>query len=116
MAKTCWPPYLVITREQWLYRLAGNGVDGKTLSHAGLWNSAKFLGFFLGPTVGGILIDSHGYQVTALVFIGLYCLATTADLMELGIVFVWKSHVGTLRDEKDQKLRETAHLLNSQCD
>ena len=82
----------------------------------GLWNSAMFLGFFLGPTVGGILIDSYGYQVTALVFIGLYFLATTADLMELGMVFGLKSHVSTLRDEKDQKLQETAHLLKSQCD
>ena len=90
-------------------------MDGTTLSLAGMWNSAMFLGFFLGPAVGGILIDSHGYQVTALVFIGLYCLATTADLMELGMVFGLKSHVSTLRNEKDQRLPEAAHLLY-QCD
>ena len=83
---------------------------------AGLWNSATSLGFFLGPIVGGILIDSYGYQVTALVFIGLYCLATTADLVELGVIFGLKSHVSTFRDEKEQKLQETAHLLKSQCD
>ena len=82
----------------------------------GLWNSAMFLGFFLGPTVGGILIDSYGYQVTALVFIGLYCFATTADLVELGIVFGLKSLNSSLRDEKDQQLQEKDPLLRSQCD
>ena len=88
----------------------------KLFSLAGMWNSAKFLGFFLGPTVGGVLIDSHGYQVTALVFMGLYCITVAADLVELGIVFGLKSHVSALRDEQDHKLQETAHLLNSQCD
>ena len=87
----------------------------KLFSLAGMWNSAKSLGFFLGPIVGGILIDGYGYQVTAVVFIGLYCLATTADFLELGIVFGLKSHVCASRDEKDPQLQETAHLLY-QCD
>ena len=81
---------------------------------AGMWNSAKSLGLFLGPTVGGILIDTYGYQVTAIVFIGLYCLATTADLVEFGVIFGLNSYVSALRDKKDQKLQETTHLL-SQC-
>ena len=82
---------------------------------AGMWNSAKSLGLFLGPTVGGILIDGYGYQVTAIVFIGLYCLATTADLVEFGVIFGLNSYVSASRDEKDQKSQETTHLLY-QCD
>ena len=48
-----------------------------------MWNSARCLGMFLGPTIGGSLIDHHGYQETAFVFIGIYCLTVTADVMEI---------------------------------
>ena len=82
----------------------------------GMWNSATSLGFFLGPIVGGILIDGYGYQVAAVVFICLYCLSTTADLLELGNVFGLNSQFSALRDEKDKKLQETAYLLKSQYD
>ena len=51
-----------------------------------MWNSARCLGMFLGPSIGGSLIDNHGYQATAFVFIGIYCVTMTADVMELWIV------------------------------
>ena len=50
---------------------------------AGLWLSSNFLGMFLGPTIGGVLIDNYGFQAAALCFSGLLCLTFTADLREL---------------------------------
>ena len=50
---------------------------------AGLWASSNFLGMFLGPTIGGILIDNYGFQAAALCFSGLLCLTFTVDLREL---------------------------------
>ena len=53
---------------------------------AGLWNSGNSLGSFLGPTIGGILIDNYGYQATALYFVGAYCLLMAANAKELWTV------------------------------
>ena len=50
---------------------------------AGLWASSNYLGMFLGPTIGGILIDNYGFQAAALCFSGLLCLTFTADLRVL---------------------------------
>ena len=50
---------------------------------AGLWASSNYLGMFLGPTIGGVLIDSYGFQAAALCFSGLLCLTFTVDLRVL---------------------------------
>ena len=49
----------------------------------GLWASSNYLGMFLGPTIGGILIDNYSFQAAALCFSGLLCLTFTVDLREL---------------------------------
>ena len=38
---------------------------------------------FLGPSIGGILIDSFGLQAAALIFSVLFCLTLTSDFKEL---------------------------------
>ena len=56
-----------------------------------MWNSARCLGMFLGPSIGGALIDNYGYQVTAFVFIAMYCIVMVADVKELWAVIQYKS-------------------------
>ena len=55
-----------------------------------MWNSSKCLGLFLGPSIGGALVDNFGYQVTALVFIAMSCLVIAADVKELCAVLQCK--------------------------
>ena len=38
---------------------------------------------FLGPSIGGILIDNFGLQAAALIFSVLFCLTLTSDFKEL---------------------------------
>ena len=45
--------------------------------------SAMSLGKFLGPSIGGILIDNVGLQAAALIFLFLLSLTTTVDFKEL---------------------------------
>ena len=33
----------------------------------GMWSSSYYLGNFLGPTVGGLLVDAYGFAWTAIV-------------------------------------------------
>ena len=75
-----------------------------------MWNSARCLGMFLGPSIGGTLIDNHGYQATALVFIGIYCLPITADLMELWIFNGSISQGSAVMEEKSRILNITLVL------
>ena len=54
---------------------------------AGLWGSGKCFGMFLGPSIGGALIDNYGYKLTAIVFISLYSIVFVADVKELWTMF-----------------------------
>ena len=49
----------------------------------GLWNSSDCLGTFLGPTIGGMLIDNYGYKSMAFCFVGISCLVISANVKEL---------------------------------
>ena len=42
---------------------------------------------FLGPSIGGALIDNYGYKLTAIVFISLYSIVFVADVKELWTMF-----------------------------
>ena len=47
-----------------------------------MWTSSSYLGMFLGPSIGGILIDNYGFQEAAFFFLCLFCLTFTVDLKE----------------------------------
>ena len=63
---------------------------------SGMWNSSRCLGMFLGPCLGGVFIDNYGYQATALVFIGVYCVMMAVDAGELWAATKCKSQGRTI--------------------
>ena len=47
-----------------------------------MWNSSSYLGMFLGPSIGGILIDNYGFQEAAFFFSCLFCVTLMIDFIE----------------------------------
>ena len=56
----------------------------------GMWSSSFYLGNFLGPTVGGLLVDAFGFAWTTIVFSFLYCFMIIVNLCELSYAIVVK--------------------------
>ena len=56
----------------------------------GMWSSSFYLGNFLGPTVGGLLVDAYGFAWTTIVFFFLYCFMIIVNLCELIYAIVVK--------------------------
>ena len=77
-----------------------------------MWNSSRCLGMFLGPCLGGVLIDNYGYQATALVFIGLYCVTTAVDAGELWAAAKCKSQGRTISVSNNIISYDQKHLLS----
>ena len=48
-----------------------------------MWTSMYYLGNFVGPTFGGILVDYYGFRATTVVVFCSYCLSVTVDLIDL---------------------------------
>lgn len=48
----------------------------------GMWTSSSYLGMFLGPSIGGILIDNYGFQEAAFFFSCLFCVTLMIDFKE----------------------------------
>ena len=48
-----------------------------------MWTSMYFLGNFVGPTFGGILVDYYGFRATTVLVFCSYCLSVTVDLIDL---------------------------------
>ena len=55
-----------------------------------MWSSSFYLGNFLGPTVGGLLVDAYGFAWTTIVFSFLYCFMIIVNLCELSYAIVVK--------------------------
>ena len=52
---------------------------------------------FLGPSIGGILIDNFGLQAAALIFSVLFCLTLTSDFKELlNLTLLGKQELGKI--------------------
>ena len=86
---------------------------------AGLWASSNYLGMFLGPTIGGVLIDNYGFQAAALCFSGLLCLTFTAGLRELLSLVSSKKYgiiVNKSRHSKNPPIDENEQLCLLQKD
>ena len=47
-----------------------------------MWTSSSYLGMFLGPSIGGILIDNYGFQEAAFFFSCLFCVTLMIDFKE----------------------------------
>ena len=61
------------------------------LQHSiGIWMSSFALGNFVGPTIGGIVVQEVGFQYTTLVFFVLYSIMLLTDIVQ-AIVYVAKS-------------------------
>merc|ERR1712136_676024 len=41
---------------------------------SGMWTSSFYLGNFVGPTLGGVLVDYYGFRTTCVVMFGACCL------------------------------------------
>ena len=48
-----------------------------------MWTSMYYLGNFVGPTFGGILVDYYGFRATTVLVFCSYCLSVTVDLIDL---------------------------------
>ena len=51
---------------------------------AGMWSSSFYLGNFLGPTIGGFIVEAYGFAWTTIVYFCLYCfmiLINSCDLV-----------------------------------
>ena len=48
-----------------------------------MWSSSFYLGNFLGPTVGGCIVEACGFAWTTVVFFSLYCLMILINSCEL---------------------------------
>ena len=48
-----------------------------------MWTSSFYLGNFVGPTVGGFLVDYYGFGMAALVMFAACCLSILIDVAEL---------------------------------
>ena len=64
-----------------LWGLWAKSTEISNFVHAGLWAASNYLGMFLGPSIGGIIIDKFGFQAAALCFSCLFCLTFLIDLV-----------------------------------
>ena len=51
-------------------------IKAKILTISGLWSSSWFLGAFLGPTVGGFLVERFGFANIAFMYVVFYIFTT----------------------------------------
>ena len=51
--------------------------------YLGLWSSSTYLGIFVGPTVGGFLVENIGFAQASVCFMSLLAFSTLADMAEL---------------------------------
>ena len=63
-----------------------------------MWSCSFYFGNFLGPTIGGFLVESFGFRDTSLVFAVLQLKMMLGNLVELGVLRCW--------GKKNKKKRE----------
>ena len=60
-----------------------------------MWSSSYFCGSFVGPTLGGVLVETYGFPATAVFYAAVVVLIALTDCFELAI---------TGRKKQDYKL------------
>ena len=54
-----------------------------SILNAGLWSSSFYLGNFVGPTLGGFMVEAYGFRKSTLLFWIMYLIIATVDVSEL---------------------------------
>ena len=59
-----------------------------------MWTSSFYLGNFVGPTFGGVLVDYYGFRTTAVVMFCACCLSVIIDTVELSLKICPQKKIG----------------------
>ena len=54
----------------------------KVTFFTGIWTSSFYLGNFVGPTFGGILVDYYGFRKSSVVVFGACCFSALVDIID----------------------------------
>jgi len=68
-----------------VYSIQRNFILSIQLLFLGMWSSSYFCGAFVGPTLGGLLVQNFGFPATTVIFASVLCLVTLLDTVELAI-------------------------------
>ena len=59
----------------------------------GMWSSSFYLGTFVGPTLGGVLVDACGFPWTTVIFFGFYCVTILLDMCQFIYEMKLQKHI-----------------------